>query len=94
MKSKKMNDGGGDMTNISYGPVIDYNLCNGCGECYENCPMDVFGWDEKKQKPTLAYPAECRICCVCEISCSQVAIDVRMPLHVEIDFGLYPEKKK
>ncbi|MGI6317740.1 MAG: 4Fe-4S dicluster domain-containing protein [Dethiobacteria bacterium] len=33
---------------INYGPKIDYRFCKGCGDCYENCPMDVFGWDEEK----------------------------------------------
>ena len=43
---------------IIYGPRIDYPLCKGCRECYEVCPQDVFGWDEKKQIPTIDYPAE------------------------------------
>jgi NAD-dependent dihydropyrimidine dehydrogenase PreA subunit len=94
MKLKKMINGGDAMPEISYGPRIDYNFCNGCGECYENCPMDVFGWDKEKRQPTLAHPAECRICCVCEVVCPEVAIDVSIPLHVRIDFGLDPEKKR
>ncbi len=35
------------MLKISYVPRIDYQPCQGCGECYEYCPMDVFGWDEE-----------------------------------------------
>jgi adenylylsulfate reductase subunit B len=89
-----MIDGGIGMPNINYGPTINYKHCNGCGECYENCPMDVFGWDEKKRKPTVTHPAECRVCCVCEISCPEVAINVLIPLHVKIDFGIYPEKRQ
>lgn len=80
------------MSDISYGPVIDYNICSGCGECYENCPMDVFTWDEAKKRPRVAYARECRVCCICEIVCPQVAVDVRIPLHVRIDFGIYPDK--
>jgi NAD-dependent dihydropyrimidine dehydrogenase PreA subunit len=79
------------MPQITYGPKIDYRLCTGCRECYEDCPMDVFGWDEEKQMPTVTYPGECRFCCDCEIVCPQVAIDVRFPLHVRLDFGIYPE---
>jgi adenylylsulfate reductase subunit B len=82
------------MPEINYGPRIDYRLCSGCGECYENCPMDVFGWDEEKKRPAVAYARECRVCCVCEIVCPEVAIDVRIPLHVRVDFGIYPEITK
>jgi NAD-dependent dihydropyrimidine dehydrogenase PreA subunit len=88
---KKLPSTKNQMPEISYGPIIDYGLCDGCGECYESCPMDVFGWDKENKRPTLAHVAECRVCCVCEGVCPQVAIDVKMPLHVRIDFGLYPE---
>ena len=80
------------MLKVHYGPRIDYRFCNGCGECYESCPMDVFGWDEEQKMPTVAHPGECRVCCVCEIVCPEVAIDVRLPLHVRIDFGIYPKE--
>jgi len=79
------------MPKISYGPQINYQLCKGCGQCYEYCPMDVFGWDREQKRPTLAHAAECRVCCVCEIGCPEMAIDVRIPLHARIDFGIYPE---
>jgi NAD-dependent dihydropyrimidine dehydrogenase PreA subunit len=79
------------MIKINYGPAIDYEICDGCGKCYEYCPMDIFGWDKEKQVPIIDHPAECRVCCVCEIVCPQLAIDVRIPLHVRIDFGIYPK---
>jgi NAD-dependent dihydropyrimidine dehydrogenase PreA subunit len=53
--------------------------------------MDIFGWDEKKKRPTIAHPAECRVCCVCETVCPEIAIDVTIPLHARIDFGIYPD---
>ena len=80
------------MLKITYGPKIDYRFCNGCGQCYEDCPMDVFGWDEEEKRPIIAYPAECRICCICEVDCPEMAIDVGFPLHVRLEFGIYPEK--
>lgn len=80
------------MLKITYGPKIDYRLCNGCRECYEACPPDIFGWDEEKQMPTVDYPGECSLCCICEIVCPEVAIDVRFPLHLRLDLGIYPEK--
>ena len=75
---------------INYGPRIDERLCNGCGECYDMCPMDVIGWDEERNMPTVPYPGECSICCFCEVVCPEVAIDVHIPLHQMLDFGISP----
>lgn len=75
---------------ISYGPKIDFRHCNGCGTCYEHCPMDIFGWDEDKKIPEVAYPAECCFCCFCEVMCPEVAIDVVIPMHHLLDFGILP----
>ena len=77
---------------INYGPKIDERYCSGCGACYENCPMDVFSWDEQKEMPVTVYPGECSFCCFCEIMCPEVAIDVRIPLHNLLDFGISPVK--
>lgn len=76
---------------ISYGPKIDYRFCKGCGTCYENCPMDVYGWDEERKMPYVAYPGECFFCCFCEINCPEVAIEVHIPIHHLLDFGIKPE---
>lgn len=75
---------------INYGPKIDSRHCNGCGECYKNCPLDVFGWDDEKQMPTVAYAGECSICCHCETMCPEVAIDVHIPLSHMLYFGISP----
>jgi NAD-dependent dihydropyrimidine dehydrogenase PreA subunit len=82
------------MLKINYGPSVDYRFCKGCGKCYNACPMDIFGWDEVQKQPTVAYPAECRLCCICELACPELAIDVRFPLHVRFDLGIYPAKSK
>jgi NAD-dependent dihydropyrimidine dehydrogenase PreA subunit len=76
---------------INYGPKIDYRFCTGCGICYEHCPMDIFGWDEEKQMPTVDYPGECSCCCFCEVMCPEVAIDVIIPMHHLLDFGISPK---
>ena len=78
------------MLKLSYGPRIDSKYCKGCAECYKICPMDVFGWDEEKKLPIIAYPGECIFCCVCEIACTEKAIDVRFPLHTMLDFNIDP----
>jgi len=75
---------------VNYGPWIDKTLCNGCGECYDMCPLDVFGWDEDEKMPTVAYAGECSMCCFCEVVCPEVAIDVHFPLHQMLDFGITP----
>jgi NAD-dependent dihydropyrimidine dehydrogenase PreA subunit len=80
------------MLKITYGPRIDYQLCTGCTRCYEYCPMDIIGWDSDAGRPTVDYPAECTLCCVCEIVCPEIAVDVRLPLHVMLDFGIHPRK--
>jgi hypothetical protein len=53
--------------------------------------MDVFGWDKKINRPVVLYPGECALCCICEMNCSELAIDVRFPLHTLLDFGIDPE---
>ena len=78
------------MTEINYGPQIDSSHCKGCGTCYKICPMDVYGWDEEKKRPKVLYPGECYICCFCETMCPEVAIDVLIPLHQMLDFGIAP----
>jgi adenylylsulfate reductase subunit B len=75
---------------LSYGPRIDKKYCTGCADCYKNCPMDVFGWDEAEKLPVVSYPGECIFCCVCELTCSEKAIDVRFPLHTMLDFNIDP----
>lgn len=75
---------------INYGPKIDMKHCNGCKECYDMCPLDIFGWDEEQNMPTVAYPGECCMCCFCELVCPEVAIDIRFPVHQLLDFGILP----
>jgi hypothetical protein len=53
--------------------------------------MDIFGWDDGRQMPTVAHPGECSICCFCEKVCPEVAIDVHIPLHQMLDFGITPD---
>ena len=53
-------------------------LCNGCGLCVEDCPMDVFVMDEVTKKARLAYPEDCWECSrfFCERECPTKAIEV------------------
>ena len=58
---------------------IDYKHCNGCGRCYDLCPMDVIAWDEEKKMPVIAYEEECWFCGVCWMDCPKRAIDFIYP---------------
>ena len=55
---------------------IDESLCNGCGICVEDCPMDVLRMDEETDKAYIRYPGDCQVCFLCEIGCSQDAIEI------------------
>ena len=70
------------------GPTIDYEHCNGCKACYNYCPSDVFGWDNEQKRPKVMYPGECHYCGACEIECLEMAINVSLPLHARIEYGI------
>ncbi|MEM2514309.1 MAG: 4Fe-4S binding protein [Candidatus Bathyarchaeia archaeon] len=55
---------------------IDYEKCNGCGECVKSCPMDVIRIDQKTGKAIIKYPEECMCCAACENDCPTEAIYV------------------
>jgi len=53
-------------------PIIDVDLCTGCGRCVEECPTQalllVAG------KASLAFPTRCTYCTACEDICPEGAI--------------------
>lgn len=55
--------------------AVDSNKCNGCGECVDVCPVDVFELVDKKSNPVNAR--ECLGCESCIEVCSNGAITVR-----------------
>ena len=44
---------------------VDQVRCVGCGNCVENCPMDVFRLDEDTGKAQVVYPEDCAMCFIC-----------------------------
>ena len=55
---------------------IDFRLCNGCGICVDNCPLDVIRMDETIKKAVIRYLEDCQSCFLCEIDCPEGAISV------------------
>ncbi len=53
--------------------TIDSVLCNGCGICVRNCPMDVIRMDKEDGKAYIKYPEDCMLCGIC-LECPQKAI--------------------
>lgn len=63
------------------GIEIDYTLCTGCKTCYEICPLDIFGFDDKTLSVTVNYPEECWYCGACIFDCPiKGAINIALPL--------------
>lgn len=55
---------------------INYTLCDGCGICVDDCPMDVFCMDSLGSKAIIKYLRDCQNCFLCESNCPQDAIYV------------------
>ena len=56
--------------------AIDEDLCFGCGECDEGCPMDVIYLDPVVLTAEIRYPRDCMTCYCCELVCPVDAITV------------------
>jgi adenylylsulfate reductase subunit B len=61
-------------------PLIDPDVCNGCGLCAESCPTDVFARGQAGEVPEVRYPEECWHCNACVIDCPRSAVRLRIPL--------------
>lgn len=70
-------------------PVIDKEMCTGCGTCVDVCAEDVFFGSQKGGPPKVTYPAFCFHCGCCVDECPGGAITLRIPLPQML---LYQEK--
>lgn len=60
---------------IPWYPGIDYEKCQGCQECYNFCPNDVYEWDKENEQPLVKNPYNCVIgCSSCKNLCENDAI--------------------
>lgn len=55
---------------------IDEGLCNGCGICIYDCPLDVIRMEEDRKIAYIKYEDDCKVCYLCEIACPEKAIEV------------------
>ncbi len=56
--------------------AIDQELCTGCANCDDACPMDVIYMNPETEKAEIKYPADCMTCFNCELECPADAIYV------------------
>ena len=66
-----INEGGGFM---GYEVIVDQEKCEGCEECVEVCPVDVYEMQDGKSNPTNAD--ECLGCESCVEVCPTSAITI------------------
>lgn len=55
-------------------PVVDPEKCNGCGNCIEICPSEVYEIEEEKSNPT--RPEDCIECWACVDQCPMESIQL------------------
>jgi adenylylsulfate reductase subunit B len=65
-------------------PIINKDICTGCGKCIEVCPSDVFWGSKKGEIPLVAYPDECWHESACVMDCPVEAITLRIPLPMMV----------
>lgn len=53
-------------------PIIDLNLCNGCGLCEQRCPTHAVAVCGGKAR--VVRPEDCTYCDICETYCPEGAI--------------------
>lgn len=53
-------------------PIIDLNICNGCGLCEQLCPTHAVAMRDGKAR--VVRPEDCNYCEICESYCPEGAI--------------------
>ena len=54
---------------------IDEDACVGCSLCVDECPTDVFAFNDATERPMVEHPAECFGCLSCSQLCPSDAIE-------------------
>jgi NAD-dependent dihydropyrimidine dehydrogenase PreA subunit len=55
-------------------PVVDQEKCNGCGNCAEICPSEIYEIEEDKSNPI--HPEDCIECWACVNQCPTESIQL------------------
>ena len=55
-------------------PIVDQEKCNGCGNCAEICPSEVYEIEGDKSNPT--HPEDCIECWACVNQCPTESIQL------------------
>ncbi len=71
-------------------PVINLEMCSGCGECDNACPIDVIAMDQKNNTAYVRYPDECWHCGSCRQECTTGSIKIVFPLRLLLCSGGLP----
>lgn len=60
---------------IPWAPIVNAELCSGCGACLEECPNGVFALDDSAGLTRVVEPNQCVVLCdKCALSCPSGAI--------------------
>lgn len=66
-------------------PVINEEICSGCGICVDICSSDVFYGYQKGEVPLVSYAEECWHCNACVLDCPfEGAVTLRVPLPASL----------
>jgi NAD-dependent dihydropyrimidine dehydrogenase PreA subunit len=63
------------LTKGEYICEVDYDKCNGCGQCLGRCQFNALKYESTIDKPNID-PMECYGCALCETACTLNAIDL------------------
>ena len=56
-------------------PIVNPDKCNGCGNCVEICPSEVYKLESDKSKTV--RPEDCIECWACVTQCPAESIQLR-----------------
>lgn len=64
--------------------IINEDRCRSCGICYELCPPNVLGAQSPLYKAEVTDIDHCTGCRLCELLCTDFAINVVIPERVAV----------